>query len=173
MYKIVITGLSTVQSAIAPLRWAWDSSHYVPLTQPWHFQLLRSIRLMSHLKLTKKTTSLSTFRTSTNRLMTYWIEPMLSTSNNMINIRCQTTSRWAKKCGYICKRSASMDPTERFSYSDMGHTPSPRLQGTMPLSSVFHHSLVCTQYSMQTTFIHTSHLYWTPLTLRKNSHQKN
>ena len=30
---------------------------------------------------------------------------MLSTSNNMINIGCHTTSRWAKKCGYICRRS--------------------------------------------------------------------
>ena len=32
MYNIVIIGLPTVQSAIAPFRWAWDSSHYVPLT---------------------------------------------------------------------------------------------------------------------------------------------
>ena len=29
---------------------------------------------------------------------------MLSTSNDMINIGCNTTSRWETKCGYICKR---------------------------------------------------------------------
>ena len=59
--------------------------------------------------------------------MTYWIEPMLSTSNNMINIECHTTSKWEKKCGYIYRRSASLDPTTRFARSDMGRTPSPRL----------------------------------------------
>ena len=50
---------------------------------------------------------------------------MLSTSSDMINIGCNTTSRWVTKCGYICRRSASLDPTASFNCSDMGHTPSP------------------------------------------------
>jgi hypothetical protein len=69
---------------------------------------------MSSLKLTRQITSLSTFNTSTNRSMTYWTKPMLSTSNDMINIGCHTSSRWATKFGYICRRSASLGPTASF-----------------------------------------------------------
>jgi hypothetical protein len=43
----------------------------------------------------------------------------------------------------------------------------------MPLSSAFHHSLVCTQYSMWTAFDHTFHHCWTHLTLQNNSHQQS
>ena len=94
---------------------------------PCHLWLLRLIRLMSSLNLTKKTPSSSAFNTSANRFMKYWTEPMLSTSNAMINIRCHTTSRWATKYGYICRRRASVDPTASFTCSDTSHTPSPRL----------------------------------------------
>ena len=87
-----------------PCRWAWNSIHYVPLTQPCHLWLLRLIQLISSLKMTKRTTSSSAFNTSSNRFMTYWTEPMLSTRNYMIIIGCHTTSRWAIKCGYICRR---------------------------------------------------------------------
>ena len=69
---------------------------------------------------------------------------MLSTSRIMISIGCNRTSRWVIKCGYICRRSASLDPTVSFTHFDMGHTPSPWLSGTMPSSSIFHHSLVYT-----------------------------
>jgi hypothetical protein len=65
--------------------------------------------------------------TSANSFMTSWAEPMLSTSNDMINIGCHTTSKWATKCGCICKRNASLDPTASFIRFNMGHTPSPRL----------------------------------------------
>ena len=82
---------------------------------------------MSSLKLTKRITSLSTFNTFANRFMKYWTEPMLSKSNDMINIECHTTSRWATMCGYICRRSASLDPTKSFARFDTGRTPSPRL----------------------------------------------
>jgi hypothetical protein len=61
------------------------------------------------------------------QVMTSWIEPMLSTSNDMINIGCHTSSRWVTKFGYICRRSTSLGPTARFARFDMGHTPSPRL----------------------------------------------
>ena len=98
---------------------------------------------------------------------------MLITSCSMINIGCSTTSKWATKYGYICKRSASLDPTARFARFDMGHTPSPRLSGTMPSSSVFHHSLVCTQCSMWTAFGPTFHLYRIHETWLNNSHQQS
>ena len=83
---------------------------------------------------------------------------MLSTSNGMISIRYNTISRWATKCGYIC-RNASVDPTARFSYCNMGHKPSPRLSGIIPSSSIFHYSLFYTQCSMWTAFGPTFHLY--------------
>ena len=97
---------------------------------------------------------------------------MLSTRNNMISIRYNTTSRWVTKCGYICKKSTLLDPTVSFGCSDMGHTRSPRLSGTMPSSLVLHHFLVCTQCSMWTAFDPTFHLYWTHQTWQNNSHQQ-
>lgn len=75
------TYLSISQLAIVPFRWGWDSKHYVALMCPYHLQLLRQIRLMSSLKLTRLTTSLSTINTYSGRSTTYWIEKMLSTSN--------------------------------------------------------------------------------------------
>ena len=84
---------------------------------------------------------------------------MLSTSNGMINIGCNTTSKWATKCGYFCRKIPSLDPTVSFTRFDMGPTPSPRLSGIMPSSSVFHYFLVCTQCSMWIAFGLTFHLY--------------
>jgi hypothetical protein len=113
------------------------------------FAVTQADSLMSSLKLTRLTTSLSTFNTSTSRSMTYWTKPMLSTSSGMINIGCHTSSRWATKFGYICRRSTLLGPHRKLHpLFDMGHTPSPRLWETIPLSSTFHHSLVCTQCSM-------------------------
>ena len=96
---------------------------------------------------------------------------MLSTSSDMINIGCNTTSRWATKSGYIYKRSASLDPIASFTHSDMGQTPSPKLSRIMPSRSVFHHSFVCIQCSMWTSFSPTFHLYWTHQPWQNNSHQ--
>ena len=75
---------------------------------------------MSNRRLTRRISSFSAFSTSANKFMTYLTEPMLSTSNNMIKIRCYTTSRWATKCGYIRRRNASLDPTKNFAHFDMG-----------------------------------------------------
>ena len=69
----------------------------------------------------------SAFSTSANKFMTYWIEIMLITINDMINIECHATSKWATKYGYIYRRITSLDPTASFAHSDMGRTPSPRL----------------------------------------------
>lgn len=136
------TDLFTAQWAIAPLRQGLDFNHYILLMWPYHLHLLRKVRLMSNSKPTWLKISLSTFPTSTSRSMIYLTEPILSTSSTMINIRCHVSSTQAKRFCYICIRRASLDPIECFTCSDMGHTPSPRLQGTMPLSSSIHHSLV-------------------------------
>ena len=97
---------------------------YVPLMWPYHLKLLMQIQLMSNLKPTGLTTSLSTFNTSTSRYMIYLIEPVLSTSSAMISIGRHTSSRWVTKFGYIYRRSASLDPTASFTLSNIGHTPS-------------------------------------------------
>ena len=165
MSKITTTGLSTTRLTITLFRWAWGSSHYVPLMWPYHLQQLRQIQLMSSSKPIRKITSLITFNTYTNRSLTYWTKPMLSTSSDMINIECHTGSRWAINFSYICKRSTLLGPTTRFSHFDMGPTPSPRLWEIIILSSAFPHSLACTQCSMWIAFGHTFHHYWTHLTL--------
>jgi len=121
------TELSIAQVAMAPFRWGWDSSHYFSLMWSYHLQLLKQIHLMSIPKLTGLTASLSAFRTSTSRSMTYWTEPMLNTISVMIKIECHTSSKWATKFSYICRRSASLGPAAIFAHSDMGCTPSPRL----------------------------------------------
>ena len=91
---------------------------------------------------------IAAFNTSSNRSMIYWSEVMLSTSNAMINIGFHTSSRWATKFGYICRRSASLGPNASFAHSDIGHIPSVRMWGTMPSSLAFHHSLVFTECSL-------------------------
>ena len=106
--------LSIAQLVKFPFRWGWDSNHYVPLMWPYNFHLRRSIQLMSNLKMTRLTTSFSTFNTSASRSMTYLTCPMLSTSSIMISIGCHTSSRWATKFGYICRRSTSLGPIASF-----------------------------------------------------------
>ena len=173
MSNIAITGLSTTWLAITFFKWAWDSIHYVPLMWPYHLQWLREIRHMSSLKHTRKISLLSTFNTSSNRSMTYWTNPMLSTSSSMINIRCHTSSRWVTIFGYICRRSDSLGLTARFIRFNIGHTPSPMLWEITILTSAFPHSLACTQCSMWITFNHTFHHYSTHSTFQNNSHQQS
>ena len=126
MSNTAIIELSIARLATTLFRWAWDSSHYVPLMWPYHLHLLRQIRLISSPNLTRQTTSLLKFNTFSKRSMTYLIELMISTSSDMIDIGCHKSSRWVKKFGYICRRSALLGSTVSFAHSDMGHTPSPR-----------------------------------------------
>jgi hypothetical protein len=60
--------------------------------------------------------------------------PMLSTSNAMINIGCHTSFRWETRFGCICRRSTLQDPIISFIHFVMVLTPSPRLWVTMILS---------------------------------------
>lgn len=127
MFIISKTKLSIAQLATSPFRWGWDSNQYVPLMWSYHLQLLNQIQLMSSLKLTRITNSLSTFSTSTNNSMTYWIEAIPSMSNIIINIDCHISSKWVTKFGYVCRRSALLDSTTSFAYFAMVQTPLTRL----------------------------------------------
>jgi hypothetical protein len=120
------------------------------------------------LHLTKPPDSLSVFNTSANRSRIFCRNPMLSTSNAMINTGYHTSFQLATKSGYICRRSVLPSPIRSFSHFVMGLTLSPRLWVEMLLSSALHPSLVYIQYSMWTSFSHISHRYWTPLRSSNN-----
>ena len=130
MFNTATTGLSIARLATVFFRWAWDSSHYVPLMWPCHLQLLKQIRLMC-LKLIRQTDSLSTSNISTSRSSTLWRNQMPSISSDMINIRCLTSYRWETKFGCIFKRNALLEPIRNSDHSDMVLTPLPRLWETM------------------------------------------
>jgi len=144
MFNTTTTGISRARLDITIFRWAWDSSHYVPLMWPCHLQLLTQIRLMSSPKQISQTTSLSTSNIFASKSMKFWRNQMPSTSNNMINIGCHTSFKWATKSSCICKRNAFLEPIRNSDHSDMILTPLPRLWETMHLSSAFPHSLACT-----------------------------
>lgn len=144
MLNTAITRLSTTLLATTLFRWAWDSSHYVPLMWACHLQLLKQIRLMFSPKQIRKTTSLSTSNISTSKSTTFWRNQMPSTSSDIINIVCHISFEWATKSSCICKRNALLKPIKNLDLFDMVLTPLPRLWETMHLSSAFPHSLACT-----------------------------
>jgi hypothetical protein len=65
---------------------------------------------MFSLRPTKPPDSLSGFNTSTNRSMRFCRNPMLSTSNAMINTGYHTSFRWETRSGYICRKNALQGP---------------------------------------------------------------
>ena len=125
---------------------------------------------MSSQKPIRQKTLLSTSNISTIMSMTFWRNQMPSTSSDMINIGCHTSFRWETKSGCICRRNALPEPIENSDHSVMVLKPLPRLWETMHLSSTFPHSLACTQFSMWTTFDHTSDHCWTHQRLQNISH---
>jgi hypothetical protein len=127
---------------------------FPPQRQTLHLISLRSTKLPD---------SLREFNTSTNRSKRFCRNPMLSTSNAMINIGYHTSFRLATKFGYICRRSVSSGPIESFTHFGMGLTLSPRMWVGILLNSTLHPSLVCISYSMWISFNHICHHYWTPL----------
>jgi hypothetical protein len=163
MSNIITTWLSIVQLTIDHYKWILDSNPWDPLMfhflLPPHRKTLPLIILQS----TKPPDSLRGFNTSVNRSRRFCRNPMLSTSNSMINIGYHTNFKLATQFGYICRRSISSSPIKSFSHFVMGLTLSPRLWVAMLLSSTLHPSLVCIQYSMWTSFDHIFHHFWTPL----------
>jgi hypothetical protein len=129
-----------------------------------HFPLQspRLTHLLFQLKLTKPLGSLSGSNTSTNRFMISYKSLMRSTNNNMINIRCRISFRWATMFGFTYRKNALKDPIESFSHSIMVHKLSPSQWGIILFSSTFHLSLVCTHFSTWIYFALISHHYWTP-----------
>jgi hypothetical protein len=114
------------------------------------------------LRSTKPPDSLRRFNTSANRPKRFCINPMLSTSNTMINTVYHTSFSLDTNSGYICKRTASHVPIGSSSHFTMGLTLSPRSWVAMILISTLHPSLACTHCSMWTSFDHIFHHYWTP-----------
>jgi hypothetical protein len=138
MFNTVTIGLSIALSIIAHFRWGWDSNPWVP----WMFHYLlppqNNTLPMFNLRPKNPLVSLSGFITYTNRSRRFFRNPMLSTSNIMINIGYHTSFRLETNSGYICRRSVSRGPIERFSHFSMGVTLSPRLWVKMILRSTLH-----------------------------------
>jgi hypothetical protein len=117
--------------------------------------------LMLILRLTKPPDSLKGFNKSANKSMRFCRNPMLSTSNSMINTGCHTSFRWETRYGYICINISLHDPIGSSSHFTMVLTLSPSMWVEMILSSTFHPSLAYTPCSMWTSFSHMFHHYWT------------
>jgi hypothetical protein len=168
MFNRTTTWISIAPSTISHFRWGWDSNPWVPLMLHYLLQPHRHNIPMFSLRPTKPPDSLSRFSTSTNRSMRFCRNPMLSTSNTMINTGYRTSFRWEKRSGYICRNNALQGPIGSSAYFTMGLTLSPRLWVTMILRSTLHPSLACTHCSMWTSFDHIFHHYWTPLRSQNN-----
>jgi hypothetical protein len=162
MFSKTTTGLSIAPSAIAPLRWGWDSNPWVPLMLHYLLQQHRQILPMFIRRPTKPLDSLSRFSTTTNMSKRFCRNPMLSTSSTMINIGYHISSKWETRSGYICRKNALQGPIEISFHFTMDLTLSPSLWVTMILSSTLSPSLACTQCSIWTSFGHIFHHYWTP-----------
>jgi hypothetical protein len=168
MFITATIGLSIAPLAIAHFRWGWDSNPWVPLMLHYLLPPHRKTLPMFILRPTNPPDSLSGFITSTNRSRRFCRNPMLSTSNAMINIGYRTSFRFETKSGYICRRSVSHGPIGTSAHFTIVLTLSPRIWVAMLLSSTLHHSLACTQCSMWTYFGHIFHHYWTPRRSQNN-----
>jgi hypothetical protein len=160
MFNIITKGLSIATPIIAHFRLGWDSKPWVPLMFHYLLSPHRQNILMFSLRPTKPPDSLSGFNTSANRSRRLCKNPMLSTSNAVINIEYRTSFRLATKSSYICRRSISHVPIRSSTQFSMGLTLSPRMWVAMLLRSTLHPSLECTHCSMQTSFIRICHPYW-------------
>jgi hypothetical protein len=112
--------------------------------------------------------TLSRFITSANRSMRFYKNPILSTSNTMINTGYHTSFRLLTRFGYICRKSILQGPIESSAHFAMGLTLSARLWVAMILISTLYPYLACTQFSMWTSFGHIFHHYWTPQRSQNN-----
>jgi hypothetical protein len=168
MFITVTVGLSIAPLDIAHFRWGWDSNPWVPLMLHYLLPPHKQTLPMFILRLTKPPDSLRGFNTSANRSRRFCRNPMLSTSNAMINTRYHTSFRLEIKSGYICRRSISHGPMRSSAHFSMGLTLSPRIWVAMLLNSTLHPSLACTQCSMWTYFDHIFHHYWAPQRSQKN-----
>jgi hypothetical protein len=130
------------------------------LHYPWRTP--RPTHPSMHHKLTKPPDSLSGCNTSANRFKIFYIGPMPSTSNAMINTGCHINSRWATNFCCTCRKNTLQYPIRRLPHFGMGHTPSPRIWVAIILCSTFPLSLAFTQSSTWLSFNHISHHYWTP-----------
>jgi hypothetical protein len=106
MFNTNTTWLSIAPTNIDPFRWGWDSNPWVPLMLHYLLQPHKQILPMFILRSKNPLDSFSRFTTSSNRSMIFSRNPMLSTSNTMINTRYHTSFRWETRPGYICRNNS-------------------------------------------------------------------
>jgi hypothetical protein len=98
-------------------------------------QLDRQILPMFILRMTKPPDSLSGFSTSANMSMIFCRNPMLSTSNAMINTGYSISFKSETRSGYICRKNTLQGSIKSSVHFVMGLTLSPRLWVKIFLSS--------------------------------------
>jgi hypothetical protein len=113
MFNTTTKWLSIAPPTIAHFRCGWDSNPWVPFMLHYLLQPHRKNLHMFNLKPTNPLDSLSGFKTSANRSMRFCINPMLSTSDAMINTKYCTSFRWETRSGYICRKIALQGPIGR------------------------------------------------------------
>jgi hypothetical protein len=123
-----------------------------------HFplQFPRKTHHMLQLEFKKTPNSLRISNTYANRFRIFYRSSMPSTRINMINIGCLTSFRWETKFGCTCKNNSLQGLIKRHFHSFMDLTPLRKLWVTIIFSSTFPPSLVCTHFSMWTSFNHIS-----------------
>lgn len=144
MWNTVIIEISISQLAAVPFKWVWDFNRCVWLMFPCLMRLHKKNTHMYSLRLIKNLGLLNTSNTSANRFKTSWINPIPSTSNDMINIGRYICFGWVTKFGCIYRNKSFLEPIKSFNHSNMGLKPLPRLWETMLSSLVSPHSLACT-----------------------------
>jgi hypothetical protein len=134
MFNTTTKKVSIARPTTTPFRWGQDFNQWVPLMLHCSLQSHRKNCPMFSLRPTNPPSSLNGFNTSAKRLMTFCINPMLSTRSAMINIGCHTCFKWETRYGCMCRKSALHGPIRRFVHFTMDLTLSPRIWVTMILS---------------------------------------
>jgi hypothetical protein len=143
IFNKVTTWLSIALLAISHFRSGWDSNPWVPLMLHYLLQPNKQTLTMFSLRPKKPPDSLSGFNTSNNKSMIFFRNPMLSTSNAMINTMYHTSFMLETRSGYIYRKSVLQGPIGSSVHFAMGLTLSPRMWVEMILSSTLHPSLSC------------------------------
>jgi hypothetical protein len=108
---------------IFPFRWVWDFNHWVPLMLHYTLHPQRKNHPMLNMRKPKPLSLLNELRTSGDRSMIFYRNPMLSANSAMINTECHTSFRWETRSGSICRKSTLQDPIKIFIHFAMYLTP--------------------------------------------------
>jgi hypothetical protein len=112
MLNIAKTKPYIAQLTTTPFRWGWDSNHWVPLMLHYPLWPPRLTHPLLQMNLKNPPGSLSGSNKSANSFSIFYRNPIPSTRNAMINMRCHISFRWETKFGCTCRKKALQVPIE-------------------------------------------------------------